>query len=246
VFAISAPLITLVLLLVILTSNYDVLRNAPRIIARPIVVYAFIVIPVGFVALAKELGILGVEITKPRFDIRMTLIGTALFAIAFTVARPCLAFGVEAFLAGGLFTLTVFGTAFVLGYWFYKQEGFATPFHWTALGAAALLLLVTHTSLVVWYDGVTDFGYILVRTSAKETLRAHQVILRVHHVESGRVYYREVYKHDQWLGRIRSGTINVSVFNRDDLQVVPATMKVLGAAPTELRVEPVDPSVTSE
>ena len=151
-----------------------------------------------------------------------------------------------AFLAGGLFTLAVFGTAFLLGYWFYKQEGSATPFHWTALGAAALLLLVTHTFSVVWYDGVTDYGYILVRTSEEVTLRAHQVVLRVHHVESGRVYYREIYKHGQLLGHIRSGTINVSINNRDDLQVVPATMKVSGAAPTELRVEPVDPSVTSE
>ena len=157
-FALSAPLFAAALTLVVVSSfefrnwwTQNAFR-AQHFIQIAVLFYGIVAIPLGLYALARELELLDTE-TYPRVSLKWMFVGTAILAAAMGVARPCLDFGVTAYLGGVLFVLTLVAVAIVFGYWFYKRVDGPAPTPWTmlTLGTVALLLVYPFTGSELMY-----------------------------------------------------------------------------------------------
>ena len=223
-FALSAPLFTVALTLVVVSSfefkNWW-MQNAFRaqhFIQIIILFYALVAIPIGLYALAKELQLLDAK-TRPRVSLKWMFVCTAILAAAMGVARPCLEFGVTAYLGGALFVLTVVALAALFGYWFYKKVEGPAPTPWTLLTLGTVALLLVFCVLVYWYADETDYGACTMISSAKATVMLVESVNR-------QTYKYSVDESKTLYPGIRSGEYAITVLDRMDLEPHPKTVSI--------------------
>ena len=166
-------------------------------------------------------------------------VGTAILAAAMGVARPCLDFGVTAYLGGVLFVLTLFAVAIVFGYWFYKRVDGPAPTPWTMLTLGTVALLLVFCGLVYWYADETDYG-------ACTMIAPPQTKVTVEFVSATGRHRNSRYSVDEskraYQG-IRSGDYTIEVLNRNDLETRPKTVSIkrrrkLGSVDPHIKLVP--------
>lgn len=234
-FAVSAPLFSLLVFFLVLAMQLSTVSTGGATelaIVRILLLYGFLSVPLGCYCLARELDVVDAKTSwHPQYNLFNTLLAMAVLAFVFTAARPYFSFGVEAYLAGSLFTMTVLALAGILAYQ-RVRKGKGPYLPWISFGVAAMLLVTASMGLVVWWDAETDQGYVFVKTG-------EVVDLEVYSHRTGKTVVHRGLSNGDALGNTPSGMIDVRVTGRDDLKVIPSRVKVLRATPLELRVRPV-------
>jgi|GEM_PF-3787235 len=225
-FAISAPLFAAALTMVVVSSfefrewwTQNAFR-AQHFIQIVIFLYGIVAIPVGLYALAKELQLLDSESRPRAVSLRWMFVGTAILAAAMAVARPCLEFGVTAYLGGVLFVLTLVAIAVLVGYWFYKKVDGPAPTPWTLLTLGTVALLLVFCGLVYWYADETSYGALTMSSPGKAT------VTLVSESANRRTYKYSVDESNRMYDGIRTGDYTITVLDRKDLDARPKTVSI--------------------
>ncbi|QDT08939.1 serine/threonine-protein kinase [Planctomycetes bacterium K23_9] len=237
IFALSAPVFTVFLSFVVSLFDWNTLHHyLPDAvwIATAIFVYGAIVIPIGLIGFAKELDLWSSKQKPYRFQIRTGLIATAIIAVAFAGAQPCLAFGGLCYAAGVLFALALVSIAAMVGYRIYLSDQPKRIPRLATLGTAALVLQVGLMGLVAAYDRTTDYGFVRIRTDVPVKLVGV-------HVPSQRSFFSNTLDDGSVFMNVMSGEVRLSVRDRPDLTVVPSTGVLSRNKPLEVRIVPVEP-----
>ncbi|MEM7479084.1 MAG: serine/threonine-protein kinase [Planctomycetota bacterium] len=148
-FGFSAPAFIPLLVLSVTGFGLTSVDNSKVVVMSLMTTFAYIVVPFGFVALIRELDVFG-NGSATQFGIKAALMVTTALGFSFAVARPAIGFGTVAFLASGLFVLTLIGVTVVCGAHLYNRENHRwRPILWFSLTSACLAVALLF-SLSVW------------------------------------------------------------------------------------------------
>ena len=168
VFAFSVPAFTIAMSLVISSLSWNTIHQfmeSAQWVATAILAFSFFAIPIGIWGYAKEFELIpSLQPDRLRFDLRTALIGMGLIAVACAGARPCLAFGGQAFLGGILFVLSLLAVSLLLVVGFYRKERALHVKHWGTIAMTAFLVQLSFMGLVAAYDSASDIGVLLVQS----------------------------------------------------------------------------------